>query len=62
MADGRSGGRLGESCCPMVSPLGCKWKVTAVINPFSPLFYTPNIEPHGCSLKDTKYSKFQLFF
>lgn len=50
MADGRSGGRLGESFSPTASPLGGEWKVTAVINPFSPLFYPPNIEPHGKSV------------
>lgn len=38
MADGKSGGRLGESFSPTVSPPGCKCKVTAVIKPFSLLF------------------------
>lgn len=50
MADGRSGGSLGEFFSPAATPPGREWKVTEVINPFSPLFfYPPNIEPPGKS-------------
>lgn len=66
MADGRSGGRLGESFSPTASPLGCKWKVTAVINPFSPVFFNLRILSLTGRVftEGHKYSKFHfsLFF
>lgn len=69
MADGRSGGRLGESFSPAASPLGCKWKVTAVINPFSPHFFilqilslTGRVFTEGHKYTKFHFSLFFLFF
>lgn len=58
MADGSSSRILCEAFSLMVTPLSCKWKVTGVINPFSPLLYPPNTELLWCTFKDARTANF----